>query len=177
MSVSSTTLRPPSAIYREEQNFAWWIYVLLIVMAVVGVGSFLGADPPEAARSPGGWGLEVPLVLAIALVLPSVLILGVLHMTTQVTPTQCQVWLGWIPTYRTAVPLATIVSIEIVEYRPIADYGGWGIRRGRDGERVLNARGNRGVRLTLSDGARLLIGSQKPENLALAIDQARRAAV
>ena len=45
------------------------------------------------------------------------------------------------------------------------DYGGWGIRKGRDGKRVFNARGNRGVRLELSDGTRLLIGSRARKNL------------
>ncbi len=55
-------------------------------------------------------------------------------------------------------------------YRPIADYGFWGIRAGRDGERALIARGNRGVRLELTDGTRLLIGSQRPEALAAALD-------
>ena len=62
-------------------------------------------------------------------------------------------------------------------YRPLADYGGWGVRTGRDGERVLNARGNRGVRLDLSDGTRLLVGSQRPEALAVAIERAIRPGV
>ena len=66
------------------------------------------------------------------------------------------------------------MRLEVVSYRPLADYGGWGIRSGRDGERVLNARGNRGVRLDLADGSRLLIGSQRPEALALALERALR---
>jgi hypothetical protein len=61
-----------------------------------------------------------------------------------------------------------------VQYRPIADHGGWGIRSGRDGERALTARGNRGVRLVLADGTRLLIGSQRPEELAETIERACR---
>ena len=36
------------------------------------------------------------------------------------------------------------------------------------------ARGNRGVRLELTDGSKLLIGSQKPELLAAAIDGSLR---
>ncbi len=67
--------------------------------------------------------------------------------------------------------MASIVRIEVVSYRPLMDYGGWGIRVGRDGERVLNARGNRGVRIELTDGTRLLIGSQRPEALAVAIER------
>jgi hypothetical protein len=92
-------------------------------------------------------------------------------MTTEVTPTDLRVWFGWIPTYRRIVPVGTIVRLEVVSYRPLADYWGWGIRSGRDGERVLNARGNRGVRIELSDGTRLLIGSQRPEALAIALER------
>ena len=96
-------------------------------------------------------------------------------MTTEVTPTEVRVWFGWVPIYRRAVSISGIQSHAVVEYRPIADYGGWGIRAGRDGERVLNARGNRGVRLELADGSRLLIGSQRPEELAETIERARTA--
>ncbi len=45
---------------------------------------------------------------------------------------------------------------------------------GRDGERALIARGNRGVRLELIDGSKLLIGSQRPEALAMALERALR---
>jgi hypothetical protein len=67
-----------------------------------------------------------------------------------------------------------VLRVEVVQYRPIADCGGWGIRIGKDGERVLNARGNRGVRIHLIDGSRILIGSQRPEELALAVEGALR---
>jgi len=60
---------------------------------------------------------------------------------------------------------------EVWTYRPIRDYGGWGIRYGR-GSKAYNVSGNRGVMLELSDGQKLLIGSQNPENLADAIDLA-----
>jgi len=72
------------------------------------------------------------------------------------------------------VPITGIVRYRVVQYRPILDYGGWGIRAGRDGERVLNARGDRGVRLELADGSSLLIGSQRPEELAETLERARR---
>ena len=96
-------------------------------------------------------------------------------MTTEVTPTEVRVWFGWVPTYRRVVSIGRHPALSTSSsYRPIADYGGWGIRAGRDGERVLNARGNRGVRLELADGTRLLIGSQRPEELAETIERARR---
>ncbi len=61
-----------------------------------------------------------------------------------------------------------IAGCEAVTYRPIRDYGGWGIRFGPRGK-AFNVRGNRGVELVLNDQSRILIGSQKPEQLAMAL--------
>ena len=179
LSVSVAALRPAGVVYREEQYFAWWIYALLGVMvALAWLGPFwLHRGGPQPAVAAQGWRLEVPIVLAVGLVLPSTLVFGVLRMTTEVTPTDVRVWFGWIPTYRHFVALNDIVRLEVVRYRPIADYGFWGVRSGRDGERVLSARGNMGVRIYLNDGTRLLIGSQRPEALAAALDRAIRADV
>ena len=171
MSVA-TAIQPPTTVYREDQNFAAWVYVLLALMATTSALAFLAVGPNSAPN--GGRASGLVVFLLVGLVLPSVLVVGVLRMTTEVTPVSCRVWFGWIPTYRHSVPLSSITSVEVVTYRPLADCGGWGIRRGRDGERVLNARGDRGVRLTLSDGSRLLIGSQRPEELARALEQALR---
>ncbi len=71
-----------------------------------------------------------------------------------------------MPIYRRVVPLGGIRRIEPATFRPIADYGFWGVRSGRDGERALIARGTRGVRLELADGSLLLIGSQRADELA-----------
>ena len=177
MSVSLVTaLRPPAAIYREEQNFGWWVYALLAVMVALGCAG-LGRDHPARPNpvpAHRGGGVEVPLALAVGLTLPAVLVVGVLRMTTEVTPSEVRVWYGWLPTYRRAVPVGGIVRADVVRYRPVRDCWGWGVRKGLDGEIVLNARGDRGVRLTLADGSRLLIGSQRPEELAAAIWRAIR---
>ena len=56
-----------------------------------------------------------------------------------------------------------------LKYRPILEYGGWGIRFGKKGK-AYNVSGNRGVQLVLKNGKRLLIGSQRPDELAEAIN-------
>ena len=44
------------------------------------------------------------------------------------------------------------------------EFGGWGIRVAGDG-RAYNAYGNQGVQLILTDGSRILIGTQRPDEL------------
>lgn len=53
-------------------------------------------------------------------------------------------------------------------YRPILEYGGWGVRYGRGGK-AYNVSGNQGVQLEFHDGGRLLIGSRQAEQLAASI--------
>ena len=159
------TLQPAAVVYREEQYFDWRIYSFIAVgEALTGLGIRRGRL----------WSPEFAIGLALGLAFVMVVIVLLLHMTTEVTPTDLRVWFGWIPTYRRMLAIDTVRSVEVVTYRPIADYGFWGIRSGKDGEKALIARGNRGVRLELADGSKLLIGSQKPELLAAAIDRSLR---
>jgi hypothetical protein len=173
--VAVAAFQPAAAIYREEQNFAWWAYALVIGAELVLwlVLAVVFAKAPNHGGVLLSFSLEwLPALVVLAS--PALLVVALLRMTTEVTPSEARVWFGWVPTYRRVVPIASIQRLEVVRYRPVVDYGGWGIRTGRDGERALNARGDRGVRLYLSDGSRLLIGSQRPEALALAIEGAMR---
>lgn len=62
-----------------------------------------------------------------------------------------------------------IVKYEVRTYRPILDYGGWGIRYGSRGM-AYNVSGKRGVQLALKNGKNLLIGSQRAEELRRAVE-------
>lgn len=66
---------------------------------------------------------------------------------------------------RRSLPFAEIESAEAVVYRPLRDYGGWGLRVSGKGK-AYNMRGNRGVQLKLKNGGNVLVGSQRPDELA-----------
>ena len=70
------------------------------------------------------------------------------------------------------VPLAEIKYAAAIRYNPVAEYGGYGIRSGPRG-RAYIASGNRAVQLEFRDGQKMLVGSQRPEELALKILQGR----
>jgi hypothetical protein len=167
----ATTLHRPVAIYREEQTFAWWVYVLLAAVALLGLWIMVRGGRIEA-NGAWQWRLSLPASLGIAVVMvPATITVGLLRMTTEVSPTTCVVWFGWLPTIQHAIPLARVSRVQVVAYRPIHDCGGWGARRTRDGMRVLSARGDRAVRVDLDDGSYLLIGTQQPAELAQALSQ------
>ena len=104
-------------------------------------------------------------------VLPLGLAVNLLSLKTTVTETQLSVSFGALFTlYRRNIALTDIASSEAVTYSPLAEYGGWGIKWGKSGL-ALNARGDKGVRLMLTDGRRVLVGSQRPEELAAALEK------
>jgi hypothetical protein len=55
-------------------------------------------------------------------------------------------------------------KVYVRKYKPIAEYGGWGIRFGKNGK-ALNTSGNKGMQIELSNGKKLLIGTQRPDEL------------
>lgn len=55
-------------------------------------------------------------------------------------------------------------------YRPIMEYGGWGIRTNWNGRNVAyNVSGDQGLQLELKNGRRVLFGTQRPAELAAAL--------
>lgn len=72
------------------------------------------------------------------------------------------------------IPLADIAECEARTYKPLRDFGGWGIRFSFKHGRAYNMFGNRGVQLILRDDKRILVGSQRADELAEAIRKAMK---
>ncbi len=64
-----------------------------------------------------------------------------------------------------------LLTYEVREYHPIAEYGGWGIKYSYKYGRAYNVSGNLGVQLVLKDEKQILIGSLRPDELQMAIDK------
>jgi len=80
-----------------------------------------------------------------------------------------QIRLG--PIKNKMIPIDEIVSWKAVEYRPIRDYGGWGIRYSfKRRHWAYTMPGNRGVLIGLANGKEIMIGSRRPEQLADALE-------
>jgi len=74
------------------------------------------------------------------------------------------------PLTHQTIPFAHIKTCEVRKYHPIREYGGWGIRYGGKGK-AYTVSGTLCVQLELVQGMSLLIGSQRPEELAKAIQE------
>jgi hypothetical protein len=66
-----------------------------------------------------------------------------------------------------------IKSAEVIAFDPVRDFGGYGIRATRHGTAYIAGR-KEGVRLDLTTGETVVIGSQRAQGLADAIRRLNR---
>jgi hypothetical protein len=160
--------------FREEQSFRQgWVWALVLLPLVcVSLGLLWivwfkppGSVPPELVRSLAATNL---VLLAVTFWLYK------MRLVTEVRADALVLHFRWL-WRRRWIPFTDIQSYHVVTYNPVAEYGGWGIRYGAAGDKAYNVSGTRGVRLHFTYGGRLLIGSQRPEELARALDLALRA--
>jgi hypothetical protein len=127
---------------------------------------------PVGNRPLPDWGLILAnvFILLVGVLVPVAVMTFKLRVA--VSPDRLTVDYGILA--RNQAPVSDIERAEAVDYRPIRDYGGWGLRSSfRSGRRAYTVSGSRGVEVDLVDGRRWLIGSQRPVELVRAIDRAR----
>jgi hypothetical protein len=156
-----------TTIFHEEQRFRLRRQRVLLAIPPVGMTLLLiwqvilghpwGKEPLSNA-SVIGWTIFLWLVY---------LRLVTVRLVTEVRPGEIAVAMRGLWRAR-RIPLGDIKSATAVSYDPTRDYGGYGIRTTRSGTAYIAA-GNRGVRLELSKGGTVLVGSERPEELLSAI--------
>jgi hypothetical protein len=62
-----------------------------------------------------------------------------------------------------------IEEFEVLEYQPIRQYGGWGIRFSMKHGKAITISGKEGLFITLKTGKKLLLGTRKKEDIRLSM--------
>jgi len=134
-------------------GLVWWSLVQQVML-----GRPFGNNPgPD-------WLIWV-LWVFIGLGLP--VLFWLISLTVEVT--QEAVHVRYRPLTRRIIPLGDIVRAEPRTYSPVKEYGGWGIKGWSRAKVAYNVRGDRGVELALADGRSVMLGSQRSDELAAAI--------
>ena len=74
--------------------------------------------------------------------------------------------------FHTRIPLTDIASVEARDYRPVRQFGGWGVRGGAHGSRAWTMAGSRAAVVTLTGGREVYLGAPDPDELARQIEAA-----
>ena len=133
-------------LFQEKQKFTqWWVWVLLLWVSC------------SLAIS-----INNRISLLIALLIPILFYL----LELRVKVNKEGLYYRFFPFHYKSYCIKTneIERIEALKYKPLGDYGGWGIRYGFKGK-CYNVKGNLGVKVFLKNGSYILFGSQKHEEL------------
>lgn len=154
-------------IYVERQNFSPWLYGFLLALGILGL--FIAVPKIGGEASAAGF------LAGFSMVGVSVILINILCMTVRVLPDEITIHFGrTFYFYSKHIGMDEIRRVEVIEYRPIAESGGWGIRWGKhEGRqaRYFSARGNRAVLLE-TDKNLIILGTTNPDALAAAVEQA-----
>jgi len=162
-------LRDEVLLFQEIQHFRQpWIWVLIGGIAGIAWYSFIrqiilgdpfGSNPASDAG--------VIIILGIFGIIFPVWFL-VMKLEIQISSTSLRFRMFPLHVKWREVPFGSVAGVMAVIYRPLREYGGWGIRIGRKGM-AYNVSGDRGVQVTLKSGKSFLLGSQRAEELELVL--------
>ena len=135
-------------LFEEKQKFTqWWVWLLLLLPVVFTLSN---EDPNS------NFGVLILIVILMLFYL--------LELTVRVSDEGIHYQFFPFHFKSYTIKKNEIEKIEALKYRPLVDYGGWGIRYGFKGK-CYNVKGNLGVKVFLKNGSSILFGSQKNQDL------------
>ena len=156
--------------FHEEQQFRQtWVWIIIIfptlILWYVAIQELVLNNPVGNSHASN---TVIPLFWLLFGVLFPIFFYK-LKLTTEVR--KDGLYIRFFPVHLSfkKISLGKLKKHSVRTYRPVTEYGGWGIKWGSGGK-TYNVSGNRGVQLEFTDEKRLLIGSQEPEQLDNAIE-------
>lgn len=154
-------------LFSESQKFKqWWLWLLLLGVNgifILGVWQQVIGGKAFGDNQMGNNGL----LIVTALVLLLTVLFAVFRLDTQIR--KDGIYVRFFPfhlSYR-HYPWNSLTKSYVRQYSAITEYGGWGLRFGYFGRgAAYNIAGDTGLQLEFSNHNKLLIGTDKPTELA-----------
>ncbi len=158
-------------IYREEQRFSLWLRCLIVLSMALAVpfSIFSLTKIPYEQGSPEILSIILLTIAGIFVPIAIAVLFLLLKLETKVRSDG--LYIRYFPFH---INFKRFTKDDLSEYyarkyKPLLEYGGWGIRCSLRKGKAYNVSGNKGVQLVFNSGKRLLIGSQRAEELEKAI--------
>ena len=167
------------SIYREQTWAPLWVFAILWTACLAGAVAAAydlyqmvpGADGVTGSGSVAG----AAVTMGIVLLFPALITALFTRLDVEVRSDHVLVAFGPVHLVRKRIPFVDIESVRGLTYRPIREFGGWGIRP-RGSRTAWTVRGNQAVKVTLQNGKEVYVGSRFPQRLEERIRTAMRAA-
>ena len=165
----------PSISFSETQKFKqvwlWLVIIAVIALEVIENGSLFFHS--HKTNEPG---LIVVGIFAFVVPLLVALLLAVFRLETKIDETG--IYYRFFPYHKkmNKIEWDNVGQIFIRKYRPLMEYGGWGVKWGLSG-RAYNVSGNMGIQIVYKDGKKLLLGTKQPEEASNIIAELTKAGI
>jgi len=158
-------------IFREEQKFGlllrWLVYLSMGLSVVISVFALTKESASNGSQE--NWEIVLAVGVGIGVPIAITALFLLLKLETEVRPDGLYVRFFPFHIHFKQFAREDLSEYYARQYKPIREYGGWGIRYSIKNGKAYNIRGNKGVQLVFKSGKKLLIGSQKSDELAAAI--------
>ena len=156
-----------TALYEKQKFTQLVIWVFAMIIGIVLVSDFIEHDKTITLVSlfeHRFWELLIPILIF--------LLFRLFKLETKINSEGISYRFYPIQIGYRLIDWEDIHKASIRKYKPIKEYGGWGIRVGLFGKgQAVTIKGNIGLQLELKNGHRLLIGTQKPEEIKRAFQK------
>jgi len=151
-------------IHQERQGVPTWAVGICAAVGVMMLTALASVGVKVASSGLHG---RTDLVFLVAVLVVSELALFAFLSGMKITVTRqmLTVAFGSLP-LRLKLPISDVEWCRPITYKPLRDFGGWGIKYGKGGLKAWTGKGNLGLLVLLKDGRKYLIGSDDPETLA-----------
>jgi hypothetical protein len=163
--------------FEENQRFNQpWIWILMIVVTTLSLGGLIYSCIINMTNNANVNTEQDVQVLIYTLIFTFIINVAIywlllsLRLYTRVENDGIHYRFPPIINKWKKISKAELKNFQVRKYSPIREYGGWGYRIGKNGK-ALNVRGNMGLDMELIDGKKLLIGTQNPNELKLALQK------
>jgi len=152
-------------VFQESQRFTqWWLWLVVIgmdLMYLFAVGKHLFSQI-QSGKEPQ---INSQIIIAVTIVFLITVLFLLLRLDTIID--DAGVHVKFFPFHLSFRHYGweTIANCFVRKYKPLLEYGGWGIR-GTGKNKALNVKGNMGIQIEFHDGKRLLIGTSKFEEVS-----------
>ena len=147
--------------YKEVVPAPVWVWLTLTLTLGLSLFLYLGLREAVHDEAPTViWVWDLIWVPSIAVIVAVILLLARLEI--RVDDAQVLIRFGFVHLIDREIPRKNIERAEAITYRPIRQFGGWGVRRGRLRDKltgVYSIRGSTGVLVTLAEPMRIAFGT------------------
>ena len=144
-------------VFKEEQRFnQWW---LIVICTIAGIGILLNLarllDLSGDISTGKLFGSSLGLIVCVGIFF--------VKMHTKIDKSGIKVWFSPFGFTMKSFRWNELENAHTRKYRPISEFGGWGIRVFRK-HKAYNIKGDKGIQLKTKKGKFFLIGTQQTQN-------------